>query len=440
MSISEAFIKPWLPTTCPRSYLFTEANLVDPVEGKIHRNASIYISGGHIISVAYEDDISVPADVQKIDLRGKYLCPGLTDAHVHISATPGEIDFNSVMSTPEQQSMLRMTFVCRDMLRRGFTIARDCGGAPYALKQACEEWLIAGPRLFIAGHALSQTGGHGDFRSAHDHRECVSGFVSGLGRVCDGVPECLRVARDELRRGADFIKIMAGGGVVSPTDKLLNLQYSPDEIQALVRVATNGKTYATCHAYTPEAIKIAIENGVKGIEHGNMVDRETADIMAAKGVYLTPTLVTYHTLADPSLPKFLTEDSAQKNIEVLNAGFQSLQIAKAAGVTMCYGSDLLGPLGQYQCREFGLRSKVLPAVDILQSATINPARMMGLKKAGRIQEGFWADLIVLKSNPLENITVLERYESELLAVVKGGRFCHSKLPNVTGILDDFAKL
>jgi imidazolonepropionase-like amidohydrolase len=424
----------------PKSYLFTEANIVDPVKGNINLNAAVYISGGRIISIAYDGVVNVPADTQTIALKGKYLCPGLTDAHVHISAVPGEVDFRHVVSTPEQQALVRMTFVCRDMLRRGFTTARDCGGAPYALKQACEEWLILGPRLFIAGHALSQTGGHGDFRSAHDHTECISGFVSGLGRVCDGVPECLRVARDELRCGADFIKVMAGGGVVSPTDGLLNLQFSPEEIQALVRVADNAKTYVTCHAYTPESIKIAIENGVKGIEHGNLLDQETAELMAEKGVYLTPTLVTYNTLADPSIPQFLTAGSNQKNVKVLNAGFQSLRIAKAAGVTMCYGSDLLGPLGKYQCDEFGLRSKVLPALDILRSATINPARMMGLENSGRIQEGFWADLLVLNSNPLEDITVLQRYDSELLAVIKEGRFCHSKLPDITGLLDEFAKL
>jgi len=173
----------------------------------------------------------------------------------------------------------------------------------------------------------------------------------------------------------------------------------------------------------------------------SMFDRETADLMAEKGVYLTPTLVTYHTLAGPSLPKFLTADSAQKNVEVLNVGLRSLQIAKEAGVTMCYASDLLGPLGAYQCREFGLRSTVLPAIDILRSATINAARMMGIQdKAGQIRAGFWADLIVLQSNPLEDITVLERHETELLAVVKGGRVCQSKLSRVTGILDDFAKL
>jgi imidazolonepropionase-like amidohydrolase len=158
MSVTEAFVKPWLPSTSPASYLFTEANIVDPVKGNIIHNASVHISGGHIISVATDGKIDVPPNTKVIKLDGKYLCPGLIDSHVHISAVPGEVDFRHVVSTPEEQAMLRMTFVCRDMLRRGFTIARDCGGAPYALKQACEEWLIAGPRLFIAGHALAKPG------------------------------------------------------------------------------------------------------------------------------------------------------------------------------------------------------------------------------------------------------------------------------------------
>lgn len=150
--------------------------------------------------------------------------------------------------------------------------------------------------------------------------------------------------------------------------------------------------------------------------------------------------MTYKTLGDPSLPQLLTESSNQKNLKVLNAGLQSLRIAKDACVNLCHGSDLLGPLGKYQCDEFGLRSKVLPALDILRSASVNPARMMGLEKAGQIREGFWADLLVLNNNPLEDITVLQRYDPELLAVIKEGRFCYRNLPQITGLLDEFTKL
>lgn len=439
--ISEDFVKPWLPKSPVPKYVFVNARVVDTVAGKILADASVFLEDGSIAAVAYHGDkIEVSEDVETIDLEGKYICPGLIDSHVHISAVPGEVDFRHVVATPEQEAMLRMTFVCRDMLSRGFTTVRDCGGAPYALKQACESWLVPGPRLYISGHALSQTGGHGDFRSAHDHSECVSGFVSGLGRVCDGVPECLRVARDELRCGADFIKIMGGGGVVSPTDRLMNVQFSPDEIQAMVMVAESAHTYVSCHAYTPESIQRAIKNGVKGIEHGNLIDRPTAKMMAEKGCFLTPTLVTYQTLGDPSIGQFLPADCAEKNKKVLDMGLEALKIAREEKVTLCYGSDLLGPLGRYQLREFGIRSQVLTPLEILQSATINPARMLGDESLGRIEPGCKADVLILNGNPLEDITILERNDKELMAVIKAGRVCRSRIPELRGLLDALSEL
>ena len=440
--MSEHFVKPWLPRSPISRLLFTNAKVIDVVNGHVHANSSVLLEHGTISKVIYDGDkIEISGDIQStIDLHGKYICPGLIDSHVHIAAVPGEIDLRLLMATSEQEGLLRMTFVCRDMLSRGFTTVRDCGGAPYALKQACESWLVPGPRLFISGHALSQTGGHGDFRSAHDHSNCAAGFVSDLGRICDGVPECMRVARDELRRGADFIKIMAGGGVASPTDRLTDKQFSPEEIRAMVLVAQNAHTYVTCHAYAPESIQIAIKNGVKGVEHGNLLDRTTARMMAERKCFLTPTLVTYQTLSDPSLPQFLPPDSRSKNEKVLAVGLEALRIAKEEGVVMCYGSDLLGPLGAYQLQEFGIRSQVLTSLDILQSATVNPAKMLGQDTLGRIEPGCEADILVLNSNPLEDITVFERYEQELLAVVKGGRVCRSRLPGLNGLLDAFAKL
>jgi len=335
-----------------------------------------------------------------------------------------------------------MVYVCRDILGRGFTTVRDCGGAPLALKEACQEWLIAGPRIMLSGHAISQTGGHGDFRSSHNHQDCAAGFVSALGRIADGIPDCLRVARDEIRCGADFIKIMGGGGVASPTDKLEHLQYSPEEIRAFVSVADNVGTYVTCHAYTPEAITRAVSNGVKGIEHGNLIDRPTARVMAERGAFLTPTLIAYQSMADKSVAGLLSPENAQKNLKVLRTGLESLKLAKEEGITLCYGSDLLGPLGRYQSLEFEVRAQVLPALDILRSATINGARMMGLNDLGQIKKGFKADILILNSNPLEDITVLARPDIEIVAIFKDGRLCKTEAPGEFGIglLDAWSKL
>jgi imidazolonepropionase-like amidohydrolase len=437
MPLSPAFVKPWLPKTEHPSILFTGAQLVDPVDGQVHPNASVHINQGIIRAVSLNGEpIETPGNTVNVNLGGQYLCPGLIDAHVHISAVPGEMDFRHIMAMPESEALLRMTYVCRDMLYRGFTSVRDCGGAPGALKQSCSEWLVPGPRLFISGHALSQTGGHGDFRHQHDHSHCSSSFVSGLGRVCDGVAACIAVARDELRRGADFIKIMGSGGVVSPTDKLENHQFCPEEIQAMVMVANNAHTYVTCHAYSPQSIRIAIDNGVRGIEHGNLIDRDTALLMAEKDCYLTPTLVTFFSMGDPAVAHFLPPDSRTKNVDVMNMGLDALRIAKECNVTMCYGSDLLGPLGKYQNREFGLRSQVLSALDILQSATINPAKMMGQPQLGQIKPGFFADLLIIKNNPLDDITVFDRSDEEIQLVMKEGRVCRSSIEALPGLLDE----
>lgn len=321
--------------------------------------------------------------------------------------------------------MTRQPFVVQEMLRRGFTSVRDCGGASLALKQAIAEGAIQGPRLFIANHALSQTGGHGDSRGSHEHGECCGPVA--LGMVCDGVPACIKAAREELRTGADFIKIMAGGGVASPTDKLENVQFTGEEVRAISEVARNANTYVTAHAYTPRSIRHAVLNGVTGIEHGNFIDEETARFMADRDVFLTPTLITYSVMASPEFKGFLPVESEAKNEEVLRLGLRSLKIAKDAGVTICFGTDLLGPLGVAQTKEFALRNQVLSPKEILQSATVNPARRAGLSDfLGQIKEGFAADLLILNENPLADISIFDKPEKHLLAVIKDGRVFYSR--------------
>ena len=235
---------------------------------------------------------------------------------------------------------------------------------------------------------------------------------------------------------------MVSGGVVSPTDRLTSLQYTPEEIRAFTKVASDSGTYVTAHAYTPAAIQNAVSNGVMGIEHGNLIDEPTAKLMAEKGVFLTPTLITYQAMASKEFGEFLPPSIATKNLQVLDAGFKSLQIADAAGVTMCYGTDLLGPLQVKQTGEFTLRKNAgLSALKILQSATVNAARMLRQEdKLGRLKEGFSADLIILNANPLDDIEVLDRPEQHLLAVVKEGRVMESKWSKMPSELNDVAVL
>ena len=404
--------------------------MVDPVSGSIFSRQTVKLSSGLIESVRITEDDYVVVPTGKeivVDLKGKYLCPGLIDNHVHLAAVPGEKNLRNLYALDREIINMRQPYVCQQMLRRGFTSVRDCGGATLALKEAINDGVIQGPRLFIAGHALTQTGGHGDTRGPHNHTDCCEGTVMALGRLCDGVPECIRAAREELRTGADFIKIMAGGGVASPTDKLENVQFTTEEVKAISEVARNGNTYVTAHAYTPRSIRHAIENGATGIEHGNLIDADTAKFMAEKDCFLTPTLITYAEMASPEFPGFLPIESESKNAEVLKAGIRSLQIAEKAGVTICFGTDLLGPLGIAQTKEFTLRAQALSPKAILQSATINPARRFALEDfLGQIKPKFAADMLILNENPLEDISILDTPEKHVLAVIKEGRVFHSR--------------
>lgn len=428
--VTEADLKPWLRPP-PKPYLLANANIVDVAAGNILPNKALKLRDGLIHAITDSTPATVAAAEDEgyttIDCAGSYLTPGLIDAHVHLMAVPGFSDLSAAFGNPHDVSVLRQPYVCAQMLHRGFTTVRDCGGALLSLKEAINDGLFPGPRLFLAGHALSQSGGHADYRGPHDNSFCCGGATTGLGRVCNGVSQCMQAVREEIRCGADFIKIMGSGGVSSPTDKIDHLQFTGAEIRAMAECAANAGTYVTAHAYTAKAIRHCVENGARGIEHGNFIDEPTARLMAEKGCFLTPTLVTYAEMASPKWKGYLPPESVAKNEEVLVAGLEALKIAHDSGVTICYGTDLLGPLGQAQTREFSLRSRVLPPLEVLRSATINPARLIGQEMGlGQIRPGFGADILIVKSNPLEDVTVLDDPESNIAAVIKEGRICKSR--------------
>ncbi|KAK0268942.1 hypothetical protein LTR91_002247 [Friedmanniomyces endolithicus] len=431
-------LKPWQQGP-PKRYRLVDCSLIDPKDGQVYEHVTVDLADGRIHRMtklskgtpAGNEALAWTSNehITIVNLDGRFLCPGLIDCHVHLATPPGEDGLKDTLHQDPNTSLLRQPYLAHQMLQRGFTSVRDCGGAGLALKEAFAESLYPAPRLFISGHGISQTGGHGDFRSAKDAEfACCGGNTRGLGRIADGVDQCLHAAREELRQGADFIKIMVSGGVVSATDRLTSVQYGPEEIRAFTRVAGNAGTYVTAHAYTPAAIRNAVENGVSGIEHGNLIDEPTAKLMAEKGVFLTPTLITYKTMASKEFGSFLPPSIAEKNMQVLIAGLKSVQIADQAGVTMCYGTDLLGPLQVKQTGEFTLRKEAgLSALKILQSATVNAAlRLRQEEKLGRLKEGYAADMIVLNANPLEDIEVLDRPQKHLLAVIKEGRVLESR--------------
>ncbi|KAK2594172.1 hypothetical protein QQS21_008111 [Conoideocrella luteorostrata] len=423
-AVPATLIKPWkLPSQ--KTYILRNASIVDSASGSIHKNQSIKLAGGIIKEIASEI-LASSGDIV-VNVAGKYICPGLIDCHVHLTSVAGDASLSAGLSSPDAAiSYFRQPFLCKQILSRGFTAVRDTGGATLALKEAIDDDVFPGPRLVISNKALSQTGGHGDMRGIHEKQKCCGGD-SGLASVVDGVPGCIQATREQLRTGADFIKIMAGGGVASPTDKLENTQFTAAEIQAITEVADTFGTYVTAHAYTPKAIRHAVDNGVKGIEHGNFIDAETAQYMAKRDIWLTPTLVTYDAMGSSKYAGFLPPANREKNREVLSKGLESLRLAEEAGVTICHGSDLLGPLHEEQSREFSIRARALSNKTVLQGATINAAKMLRQEKfLGQVKEGFAADLLILNGNPLEDVSILGEPKKTVLVVIKNGRVYMSR--------------
>jgi imidazolonepropionase-like amidohydrolase len=361
------------------------------------------------------------AGAATIDLAGRTLMPGLIDAHVHVIAVDAALA--RLAEQPLTLTSLQAGRVMEGMLARGFTTVRDGGGADGGLAEAVAQGLVRGPRLFPSGQALSQTGGHGDLRPRT--RSVVScaccEYGAGLARIADGVDECRRAARDELRKGATQIKIMASGGVASPYDPIWNLQYSDDEMRAIVEEARSWHTYVLAHAYTPAAIRRAVDNGVRSIEHANLIDAPTAQAVAEAGGFVVPTLVTYDALYRFGRDLGIAEVSVAKLADVREAGLRSLGILQQAGVKIGFGTDLLGAMHKYQSREFVLRADAMAPFEVIRSATsVNAELLNRTGELGVVAPGARADLIAVDGDPLRDISLLDGQGEHLSVIMKDG--------------------
>lgn len=399
--------------------LFANAAVLDTCAGEILADRHVLVRDGRIAEVS-ESPLRGTPD-RTLDLAGRILMPGLCDGHVHVTAiTP---DFPLLKRLSPFYVAARSADLLRDMLLRGFTTVRDAGGADFGLARAVEEDRLVGPRLLFCGHALSQTGGHGDMRGPgeHDLDQCFC--CAGLGLVCDGVPEVRRAAREEIRKGATHIKIMASGGVSSPTDRIDSTQFALEEIEAIVEEATAANLHVMAHAYTARAINRLLSRGVRTIEHGNLLDEESCALFLRHGAFLTPTLATYDALAKEGVEAGMAPELQRKTYDVLDAGGRALELAQAKGVRMVYGSDLLGSMQRHQLNEFNLRKEVVPAAELIRAATCTAAEaFLRDGEFGVVEPGARADLLVLEANPLDDITVLTEPERNLSAIMKGGRF------------------
>ncbi|MBC6403425.1 MAG: amidohydrolase family protein [Hyphomonadaceae bacterium] len=350
--------------------------------------------------------MSVSGDTGIVDGQGRYALPGLIDCHVHPFLS--ETDLSRLAEVPPTLMTARAIGILEGMLMRGFTSVRDAAGADWGIRKAVEDGVVVGPRLYIAGCALSQTGGHGDFRRLTEETSPCScaHALAFASRIADGVDEVRKAVRDELRKGADQIKIMVSGGISSPHDPLECDQYSPEEIRVIVSEAERRGTYVMAHAYGASAIKTALECGVRSIEHGNLIDADSAKLAADKNAFLVPTLVTYEVLNDTTAQSGWLPGMLQKLQRVREAGLNAIELCQTHGVKLGFGTDLLGDSFEHQSREFTIRAQVQEPRDIIRSATrINAEIIQEQDRLGILKPGALADIILLNQNPFDDVEV-----------------------------------
>ena len=396
--------------------------LIDGTGTEPVTNAAVIIEGGRIVQAGPANRVEVPATAEMIDIAGKTVLPGLIDAHVHLFGITSLNQMTWVIDEPQVRT-IRAAMDAWRCLDAGFTTVRDAGGmlAIY-VKRAIEEGTIMGPRIVASGLVISQTAGHGDMH-----------FVpvewnqrAQIARLADGVPEVRKAAREQLREGADMLKIFTTGGVMSEKDKPTTCQYSMDEIRAFVEEARNAGVRTGTHAQGTQGIKNAVLAGVDNVDHGIYLDDEVIGLMVERGTTLVPTLSVLEAIVRYGRKEGVLEASVRKAESVQEAHIASFRKALAAGVVCGLGTDYLSdprsPMGANADELMMYVEKVgLSPMEAIVCATRNNAMVLGLQdEIGTLEAGKQADLIVVDGDPLADISVL-RDREKILAVYKGGK-------------------
>lgn len=413
--------------------LIKNVRVFDGVKDGLSRTTNVLVTGNKISSVSPDAEAGEGATV--IDGGGRVLMPGLADTHVHLAyATISEL---GVLAGLPSYAFIRSSKDAEAMLMRGVTVARDMGGEVFGLKQAIDEGLVAGPRIYPSGATISQTAGHGDPRFPNERHPRFGGHLSPafMARhffLADGVPEVLAAARENLRLGASQIKVMAGGGYSSPSDPIMGIQYTSDEIKAAVDVAQNWQTYVTIHSYHPAAINQAIDAGVMDVGHGQLLDEATLKKMADKGVYLSTQPFTV--CNEPQLSEFSNEKLA---IVCKGTEYVYKTAKKIKNLKVTYGTDIFFNPEMF-ADQVKMMERLLPwfePVEILRMATGNTTelwQMSGIRnpypdgELGVVREGAYADLLLVEGNPLEDLGAVTDHDN-LLIIMKDGKIYKNKL-------------
>ncbi len=414
-----------------RKILITNASIFDGHSAELIEGSDILIEDELIALMAP----GIPAaDALVIDAAGRTMIPGLLDAHTHLA----------IVDSPETTIFKNhwgfngalATVAAERMLLRGFTSVRDLGGPVTGLKQAIDQGWVPGPRILPSGVMISQTSGHGDFQTTDQFLNHLfpdlpsKQALFGWSLLADGKAEVMEAARVALRSGASQLKVMAGGGVSSLYDPLDATQYTLDELRAAVHEAEKWGTYVAVHAFTDAAANLSIDAGVKCIDHGPFLTEATLKRMAREDVWLSPQVFLFsQTPAQLGLEGTV---NGEKMDVVNRKSARVIELAKKLGVNIAWSTDTFGKLdGQAsQSREFVARQRYFSAYEILLQATSGNAALFALSglrhpygagKLGVIQPGAYADILLIKGNPLQDITLLANPEENIDLIIKGGK-------------------
>lgn len=417
----------------PTSVLFENVRIFNGTSEQLSAPSNVLVVGNKIQTISTASIPAPEGSVTRIDGEGRVLMPGLIDAHTHLFMETTPIAQLLSPDTSAEALFQQAQTNATEMLLRGFTSTRDMAGPVFELKKAIDRGDVVGPRIWPSGAMISQTSGHGDFRSVKDLPRTASsslsrGEVLGAGAIADGVDEVLRRTREQLMQGASQIKLAAGGGVASDYDPIDVSQYTEAEFKAAVDAAANWNTYVAVHAYTPTAIQTAIRAGVKSIEHGQLMDEETAQLMAENGVWL-------------SIQPFLDDEDANpypegsKNrasqLQVSTGTDTAYELAKKYNLKTAWGTDTLfnAEGAPRQGAQLAKLVRWYTPAEVLRMATSTNAELLALSgprnpypgRLGVVEEGALADLLLVNGNPLENIQLIEDPVKNFLAIMKDGK-------------------
>ena len=401
--------------------VFKNANIIDGTGCEPVYGGTVVVRDDRISEVMEGSPGVVPATAEVIDCRGRFLLPGLIDAHVHVICV--EADVGTMMRRNYTSALtIRALGMMEQALNQGFTTVRDCGGADAGFRVAVEQGWAVGPRMSVAGRHLSMTGGHGDDRWPTELFQPVESPNGYEGLVVDGVDACRKAAREQLRQGVDFIKVMAGGGCISPSDSIEAAQYSLDELKAIVWEAQSAGTYVSAHCYSDRSILNSLAAGIRSIEHGNLMTESVAAEIKAQGAILVPTLAAYEVGSRMGEELGIPPEMVQKIREAREKSEAALGLAHQAGCTIASGSDLLGPAQLFRGEELALKARVLGPMGAIVATTRTNAELLGRQaELGTIESGKLADLILVEGDPLEDISVFTACEQNVSLVMQGGR-------------------